>query len=408
MKQNINKAIETNKKVNTSFIFKLGALMALTSLSVDIYLPQIPQMEQELHGNIELTITGFLIGFALAQLIIGPISDRIGRKAPLFAGMILFIIGSLGCASSQDIQHIIFWRIIQAFGGCTGPMLSRAMIRDMMDKTQVAEMLSTLMLVMAIAPIVGPLIGGLLYWKHIFLLLAAIGFLILISLFWLPETLPVNKRLETSIKDSFVNYKKLLSNFKFMRYTLSVTFYYVGAYAFIAGSPFVYITYFGVNSKLYGFLFALNILGLMLVSVANRFLVRKFSLHSLLKTATTIAMITGIILSITTRYNLLGIIGVIIPVFFFFSMNGIIAATATAAALDDVPHIAGSASALLGSLQYGSGILSTFLLAFFSDNTPWTMGWIIGVSSTVSAFILVFNPFNLFAITYKFIKKTLS
>lgn len=156
-------AVQPSNTLNTIswlFLVILGALMAFTSLSTDIYLPAMPQMEKDLQGNVELTITGFLAGFAVAQLIWGPISDRIGRKKPLFMGLIIFVIGSIGCAYSQTIEQIVFWRVIQAIGACTAPMLARAMIRDLYARTQAAQMLSTLTIVMAIAPIAGPLLGG--------------------------------------------------------------------------------------------------------------------------------------------------------------------------------------------------------------------------------------------------------
>ncbi|BDN97224.1 hypothetical protein KAM621c_23290 [Citrobacter braakii] len=177
-----------------TFILILSGLMAFASLSTDIYLPAMPTMAEDLHGNVELTITGFLVGFAIAQLIWGPISDHLGRRKPLLIGMVLFIIGSAGCAMSTSITQIVFWRVFQAFGACTGPMLARAMIRDLFARTRAAQMLSTLVLVMAIAPIAGPLIGGqiirLSTWHSVFWLLAVIGALMFISLNWLPETLP--------------------------------------------------------------------------------------------------------------------------------------------------------------------------------------------------------------------------
>jgi len=134
--------------------------MAFTSLSTDIYLPAMPTIAEELQGNAELTITGFLIGFAIAQLIWGPISDNIGRRIPLFIGMVVFAVGSAGCALSESIGQIVFWRVFQAFGACTGPMLARAMVRDLFSRTQSAQALSTLTIIMAIAPIIGPLLGG--------------------------------------------------------------------------------------------------------------------------------------------------------------------------------------------------------------------------------------------------------
>lgn len=379
----------TVKSSGFPFILILSALMAITSLSTDIYLPAMPLMAQELHGDAELTITGFLIGFCIAQLIWGPLSDHFGRKVPLFIGLVLFVMGSVGCALSSDITQIVFWRVFQALGACTGPMLARAMIRDLFARTRAAQMLSTLMVVMAIAPIAGPLLGGQMIkvtsWHTIFWLLAAIGCVMLILMCWLPETLPADKRIKASLTGAFSNYLALLKNRHFMRFTLCVAFYYVAAYAFITGSPFVYITYFGIDAQHYGWLFALNVVGLMAVSMVNRRLVHRYPLESLLKMAVTTATLAALILALSAKLDFGGILMIILPVFVFFSMNGIIAATSTAAAMDTVPNMAGSASALIGSLQYGSGIISSLLLALLSDGTPWTMAWIIALFTVASA-----------------------
>ncbi|WP_034458957.1 multidrug effflux MFS transporter [Buttiauxella noackiae] len=378
-----------SKTAGLSFVIILSALMAFTSLSTDIYLPAMPLMAADLHGNAELTITGFLIGFCFAQLIWGPLSDHFGRRLPLFIGMALFMIGSVGCALSTDISQIVFWRVFQALGACTGPMLARAMIRDLFSRTRAAQMLSTLMIIMAIAPIAGPLLGGQMIkftsWHAIFWLLAVIGGLMFVSLFWLPETLPEEKRVKASLPSAFRNYYALLTNTTFMRFTMCLTFYYVAAYAFITGSPFVYITYFGVEPQHYGWLFALNIVGLMSMSVINRRLVQRYSLEVLLKFAVVTAAVAALVLAVAAKLEIGGLILIVAAVFVFFSMNGIIAATSTAAALDSVPNVAGSASAFMGSLQYGSGIISSLLLALLSDGTPWTMSWIIGLFTMGSA-----------------------
>nr|WP_319512587.1 multidrug effflux MFS transporter [uncultured Draconibacterium sp.] len=380
-----------NTSVSLFVWLVLGGLMAFTSLSNDIYLPAMPQMQLDLQGDIELTVTGFLIGFAIAQIIWGPISDRYGRKMPLVIGLILFMIGSVGCALSETIGQILAARVVQALGACVGPMLSRAMVRDMLDSKKAAEMLSTLMILMALAPIFGPLIGGQMLkftsWQSIFWLLTIIGAVMLISLKKLPETLPEQNRQSTSLLNAFKKYGVLLRNRRFMAYTLCVSFFYVGVYAFVAGSPEIYITYFGVDPQHYGWLFALNVFGIVSLSFANRILVRKFSLDLLLRVATAIAMVAGLVLVVLVKLQIGGIYGVVVPVFFFFSMNGIIAATTTAAALDKVPEMAGAAAALLGALQYGSGILSTLLLTLFGDSegSPWTMSWIIALFGVASA-----------------------
>jgi len=387
--------MEGNERAVARLLFLgiLGALMAFTSLSTDIYLPAMPAMAKELHGDAELTITGFLVCFAFAQLIWGPISDSIGRRRPLFIGMWVFAAGAAGCALSHSIEEIVLWRIVQAFGACTGPMLARAMIRDLFSRTHAAQMLSTIMIIMAIAPIAGPLLGGQIIqvssWHGIFWLLTAVGALMFISLFWLPETLPEEKRVHASIGNAFVNYLYLLRHRIFMRFTLCVTFYYVAAYAFIAGSPRVYISYFGVAPQRYGWLFAINIVGVMVLSFFNRYLVYRFSLRRLLQIATAIALLALLVMTVFVRAKSYGIYSIVLMVFIFFSMNGIVAASATAAALDEVPHIAGSASALIGSLQYGSGIVSSLLLAIFSKGTPVAMTWIMLLFTAASFLVLL-------------------
>lgn len=386
--------MKNNEKVvaNAVFMAILGALMAFTSLSTDIYLPAMPAMAKDLSGNAELTITGFLLGFTFAQLLWGPISDSIGRKIPLYIGMLVFAIGSAGCAMSRSIDEIIIWRVIQAFGACTGPMLARAMIRDLFSRIRAAQMLSTLMIIMAIAPIIGPLLGGQIIrvssWHSIFWLLTVIGSMMFVSLFGLPETLPKERRMPASIVSAFLNYGYLLKHKAFMRFTLCVTFYYVAAYAFIAGSPMVYISYFNVDPQHYGWLFSVNIVGIMLISFANRYLVMRFSLHSLLQIATTVSLLGVVVMAVFVWANSGGMYVIVAAVFIFFSMNGIVAAAATAAALDEIPQIAGSASALIGALQYGSGIVSSLLLAAFSKGTPWTMTWIM-LAFTAASFLTV-------------------
>lgn len=375
------------------FLAILCTLMAFASLSIDLYLPALPLMEKELHGDVELTITAFLIGFSIAQLIWGPISDAFGRRLPLFIGMLMFMAGSAGCALSMNIEQIIFWRIIQAFGACTGPMLARAMIRDSYNQTQAARMFSTLFFFMAIAPIIGPLMGGQIIrvynWDVIFEVLIVIGGLMFISLFALPETLPKENRVKLSLTGTFHNYLVLVKNRNFMRYTLCLTFFYVAAYAYMTGSPFVYIRYFDVAPQNFGWLFALNILGVMAMSMINRRLVLRYPLNQLLKIAVIVAALAALLLALVVKIKFGGIIAVVIAIFLFFSMNGIIAANTTTAALDSVPSLMGSASAVIGALQYGSGIVSSVLLAFFSDGTPWTMAWIMLIFTLASVVTLL-------------------
>lgn len=375
------------------FIVILSLLMATTSLSTDIYLPAMPAMAKELQGNSELTITGFLIGFSLAQLLWGPISDKIGRKIPLYIGVILFIIGSLGCAFSTSMVELVLWRVFQAFGACVGPMLSRAMIRDLFERSQAASMLSTLAIVMAAAPIVGPLIGGQLVvissWRAIFALLVVIGILMFVSVMFLPETHVESKRNKGSLLDNYKNYLVLLKNWAFMKYTLCVTFFYIAAYAFIAGSPYVYIELFGVSPTHYGYLFGLNIVGIAIMSAVNRRLVNVLRLEDLLRYASWFAVAAVVITVLLMALGFTSLPLLVIGVFAFFSMNGVVAAVTNAIALDKAGNMAGAAAALLGALQYGSGIVSTLLLAVLPSGSAWPMMGIIAVFIILSAAVVV-------------------
>lgn len=189
----------------------LSALMACTALATDIFLPGVPEITAELGSGEELMITSFLLGFALAQLILGPVSDRVGRKIPLAAGMIVFALGSAWCAVADTMPELIATRVLQAVGACTGPMLARAIVRDLYEGTRAAQVLSTLMLIMALAPILGPLMGGFLVvaggWRWTFWTIAAVALIIFGLILFLPESLPPAKRDSGSIFSAFVNYR---------------------------------------------------------------------------------------------------------------------------------------------------------------------------------------------------------
>ena len=258
-------------------------------------------------------------------------------------------------------------------------------------------MLSTLVIIMAVAWVAGPLPGGAILefgsWHGIFWLMALASAVMFAMIFSLPETLPPQKRSAKPIASSFRNYLRLLQDPKFMRYALSVTFACVAAYAFITG--FVYIDYFGTPSKYYGFLFGINIVGVMALSFVNKKLAKRYALNRLLIVSTLVAALAAGVLFAFFKTG--GVLGVIIPMFFVFSMNGIIASCSNAAALDSVPQeIKGSAAALIGSLQYGSGIPLLFtvfcaMLAAFSAGTPWTMSWIIALFVWLNALAAYFN-----------------
>jgi len=373
----------------------LSALMSFASISTDIYLPALPTISTALHTTperVELTFSAFLIGFSLGQLLWGPISDRVGRRLPVAIGLILFIVGSIGCALSQTVNDMMLWRVVQAVGACVGPVLSRAMVLDLYGRERSARVLSTLILIMGVAPLVGPLMGGQLLkfwsWHAIFWSLVLIGVLTLLSLLALPESLPVNERSTVPLRQTLSNYVRLMVDPRLMTYALAGGFFYGGVYAFIVGTPFAYINYYHISPQAYGWFFGINIVGMMLANFINRRLVTRYGSQTLFQAGIWVLALSGLVLAGDGWFGWGGLPGLVIPIFFYVAMNGFIVANSVASALAPFPKQTGAASSLLGAIHYGSGILTAAMVSWFSDGTPWTMAWIMaaaGLGSLVSA-----------------------
>ncbi|MCJ9724067.1 multidrug effflux MFS transporter [Agrobacterium sp. BETTINA12B] len=369
--------------------------MGFASISTDLYLPAMPAMGRDLGadtGAIELTISGFLIGFSLGQLLWGPVGDRYGRRLPVAIGLVLFVIGSAGCAMAGSASTMIGWRIVQAVGACAGVVLSRAMVRDLYEGSRAAQMMSTLMTVMAIAPLLGPVVGGQILafagWRAIFWTLVGVGLLTLAALFTLPETLPAERRNLQPLGRAIIGYGTLLRHRRLLGYAGTGGFLYGGIYAYIAGTPFAYITYHHVPAGLYGLLFAIGIVGIMIANIANSRLVSRFGGDRLLLHGSTAAALSGVVLAMAAWTDWGGLWGLVVPLFLFISATGFIVANSIAGALTDFPERAGTVSALVGALHYGSGIFGSALVGTFADGTPWPMGWVIalaGIGSFVCA-----------------------
>jgi MFS transporter, DHA1 family, multidrug resistance protein len=365
----------------------LSLLMGFASISTDLYLPAMPAMKSALGastGMVEWTISGYLIGFSLGQLFWGPVSDRHGRRLPVAIGLVLFIIGSAGCALAGSGAEIIAWRIVQAAGASAGVVLSRAMVRDLYEGHRAAQMLSLLITVMAIAPLLGPLIGGqilvLAGWRAIFLVLVGVGIVTFALLLLLPETHPSGRRTSAPLHRAFLGYGRLLRQRRLLGYAGAGGFFYGGMFAYVAGTPFAYITCHHVTPQSYGLLFAAGTLGIMASNMLNARLVPRFGADGLLVRGTALASVTGLIAALAAYTGWGGLWGLVIPLLLFASATGFIVANSISGALGGFPAQAGAVSALVGALQYGSGIASSGLIGAFADGTPWPMGWVIGLA----------------------------
>lgn len=365
----------------------LSALMAFASISTDLYLPALPTMARALgssDGVMEFTISGYLIGFSLGQLLWGPIGDRYGRRMPIAIGLVLFIVGSAGCALAGSASSMIAWRVVQAVGACAGVVLARAMVRDLYRGDRAAQMMSTLMTVMAIAPLLGPIVGGqiLLFgsWRAIFWALVVVGVLTLAALFVLPETLAPANRNPQRLGGAVKSYGALLADRRILGFAGAGGFYYAGIYAYVAGTPFAYIDYHHVRPQLYGVLFAVGTLGIMATNLLNARLVVGQGATRLMSYGALGAAVSGVVLAIDAWSGLGGLWGLVLPLFVFVGLAGLIVANSIAGALADYPERAGAVSALVGCIHYGSGIFGSALVGAFADGTPWPMGAVIALA----------------------------
>ncbi|WP_414502171.1 multidrug effflux MFS transporter [Zymobacter sp. IVIA_5232.4 C2] len=366
----------------------LSLLMGFASISTDFYLPAMPAMAMSLKvddGALAFTISGYLGGFSLGQLFWGPFSDRFGRRQPVRAGIVLFTIGSIGCALSYSILSVVVWRVVQALGASAGVVLARAMVRDRYAGVQAARMLSVLITVMAIAPLVGPLIGGHIAewfgWRAIFLMLVLIGLTTLLALLPIPETLAVEKRRHESAIGAVRQYVELLKDRRLLKYAGAGGFFYAAMFAYISGTPFAFIVYYRIPASYYGFLFGAGIVGIMVTNILNTRLVACLGVGRTLRVGTMLAAIMGIAVMVSSMLEWGGVWVLFITLFLFVSTTGLIIANSISEAMEGFPHQAGAVSALVGALQYGSGIVGSSLVGLLANGTPIPMGVVIAAMS---------------------------
>ena len=383
-------------------IFIFGFLSAIAPLSIDIYLPALPMLREALGANEAqtlLTLSAFFVGFGTGQLFLGPLSDRFGRKRPLLAGLIVYGVASVACARASSMPDLIVWRFVQAFGGSIVPTLVQAMVRDLYDRDQSARILSLNMLVTASAPVVAPLIGGqvLLWldWRAIFWVLVGFGLVALLAALALPETLGESRRNEAHPLAMLLGYFELLRSRRYVGYVACSTFYFCCLFAFIAGSPFVYIEYFGVPPQYYGFLFGVNMLGMIATTFINSRIVVRRGADRLLRIACWIGAAGAVVLLATGLRGVGGVAGIALPLFVVLSVLTVVASNAISGALSVFPNRAGSAAALAGALQFGAGALTSAAVGWFANGTPRPMIVIIcagAIAALVANLLLIGGP----------------
>jgi DHA1 family bicyclomycin/chloramphenicol resistance-like MFS transporter len=369
-------------------IVLLGALAAFGPMSVDMYLPAFPALARDFRtstSTVAFTLSAFFVGLAVGQLVYGPLADRFGRKGPLLVGLALYVLASVACAFAPNIATLVVLRALQAFGACAGLVMSRAMVRDLFDVQAAARVFSLLMLVMGLAPILAPTLGGFMLnltgWQGIFGCLAGFGLLVLAAVLWgLPETLPPRDRTAIGVGQSAKVYASLLKHRAFLGFSLSGAFASAGMFAYIAGSPFVFMTLHGIPSGRYGLLFGANATGLIGASQVNAWLVRRqVPATRILGRALIGLAVLGALLAGHVTTGLGGFPAMLVTIFGFVATLGLVMPNATACAMGSQRTGHGQASALVGTLQFGIATVSGSVVGAWHDGTARPMGWTIAV-----------------------------
>jgi DHA1 family bicyclomycin/chloramphenicol resistance-like MFS transporter len=363
----------------------LGALAAMGPLAIDMYLPALPSIARDLQASpvlVQTSLAAYFIGIAMGQALYGPLSDRWGRKPALYVGLSVFTLSSAACALITSVEPLIVCRFLQALGGCAPLVVPRAVVRDHFDQQDSVRALSLLILVMGLAPILAPLVGGQLMvawgWRSIFWLLAAYGAasLTIVSLL-LPESLPADARRRQPISLVLRTYGRLLGNRAFMGWVLSGGMIFSGLLAYISGSSFVFIELFDVRPERFGLFFGVNALGLIAASQVNGWLAARYSPRQVVNAVMPVAAAAGLALVAAASTGIAGFAGLLVPLFCFVACLGFVMPSTTALAMAPHGAVAGSASALLGTVQFAMGAASGALVGLLGNGTAVPFGAVI-------------------------------
>ena len=374
----------------------LGALTTIAPFSIDMYLPGFTAIAKDLHSNVAevaLSLSSFFVGISLGQLLFGPLMDRFGRKRPLYIALIVYIGASLACAYANTLDMLVAVRFIQALGACAATVAANAMVRDLFPVEENAKVFSMLMLILGISPIIAPTAGSyitsLLGWQAVFIILAVISTIILLAIYLgLPESSPPDPNYSLKPAAIINSYTSVLKEPVFYTYTFTGAIAFAGLFAFLSGSPYLYMELFKLSDRAYGLVFALLAGGLILASQINRFLLKRYKTEQIINTALISMTIAGLLLMLIVYNNWITLPGMLLMQFIYLSCLGYILPNSSAMAMSPFTKGAGSASALMGALQMGIGAGVSILLSFLQNGTALPMVIVMAICALLALLVL--------------------
>lgn len=378
-------------------VLVLGLLTALGPLTIDMYLPSLPTITTDLHTTsaaVQLTLTGTLAGLGLGQLLAGPLSDAIGRRAPLFVGVGVHLLASVLCVAAPNVAVLGALRVLQGLGAAAAAVVATAIVRDLFSGPAAANLYSRLMLVLGVAPILAPTLGGLVLrwtqWRGLFVGLAVIGAAIVTATaLILPETLPVERRRREGLRGTARDYGRLLTDRVYVGLVLVTGLATAALFAYVSGSSFIFQGEYGMSEQQFGLVFGGGALGLIGATQINVRLLRRWSPQQILSGSLAGALIAGVVLLISATTGFGGLVGVLVPLWIVLTMVGLSMPNVPALALSRHGDAAGTAAALLGAVQSGVGALAASLVGVLDVGSMATATALVVVASSLIANLLL-------------------
>ena len=366
----------TPAQVPLGLLSLLGGLVALGPFSIDMYLSAFPALQAHFHttkASVQFTLSAYFIGLAVGQMVVGPVTDRVGRRLPLLLGLVIYVLASLGCAVAPTIEALMALRVLQAIGACAGMVVTRAILRDKYSPRDMARVLSQILLVMGVAPIIAPMVGHAVHtafgWQALFLGLAVYGALLLAAVAaFLAETLP-NPGPAQPLSETLQQYGRLLQHRHFMGYSLTGGLMLAGMFGYIASSSFVFVDVLGFTGGQFTALFGLNATGLITASQVNSYLLRRTEPERIIPWVLGAYLLATAALVVGAATGIGGALGLVLPLFIAISSLGFGFPNTTSAAMAPMRKEAGVASALLGTLQFVLAGISSWASGLWFDGT---------------------------------------